>query len=375
VSRQLRIDRKLAWQFRRFVFDTEPLSAAQHLPGANGLHLIYRSLERVLGGCDLIDRLRTAIASLEQLEHRHANGRSELLRLLHAAGSPVHGPRLEDRRDAFEANGAMWGIRCAAYSRTDILAPGPDDQVAVCVGRSFIGLQRLRADVRWPLGRIGIAVPTPACGPFACKSEPVEAEAAQEAGGVPVVPDFCSYPLPKLTREPAGEGLIADILEPGPVGRMAAVDLVLGERNWRAGWRYRIGEHGGNDSSHVAIRLPMQHFVLDLLIHRDLDIHSHIRHAVYSELFDHAWRCSKPINRLPIDLPIIRFDPAGAGPALPMMPSQDPLRFHLLGRCGWNPRDFAAFRIEWEYPIMSSVIWINLPLPTPPEGWNQSAIN
>jgi hypothetical protein len=256
-------------------------------------------------------------------------------------------------------------VQTALYFWTTILAPS-DDPARVntidLVGQ--VGLRRLRPDASCQLSGIGWRDQTnPTATPR--RAEPLLPLTGELCGLEPMVPDFCSRPIPAVRRAPDVEGQARIDLVPGPVGASGAATCVSAELTRSAGGRVpRPDKPEVHFSKQVAE--PIERFMRDILVDRELWPTLSARVRVYSALeprLDQASRRDEDL--LPVSCTVERRGVGLLAAECGAYAQYQPLLRWACERVGWNPERFAVWRLSLPYPPMPSTVVVSIrPSPT-----------
>lgn len=266
---------------------------------------------------------------------------------------------LASRRAAFRAHASIVGVHCQLQVNTYIAFPGAIPRsYDIVLMRSFVGVQRLRGDTPWPIGRslhmdtsTDVAVPT---------RHPLDPEAARRYQGVPVVSTFARGTPPGFRRTRLADGTHLDELEPGAVGRPGSLSFCTGEVLTPAGV---VGSQPEDRCLKLNTRchMPAEAVVADVLLHRSLLGEQPLPGMkLFSELGQADGSVGSP-ERL-VALPICeRVDDFGSGLdalLLPEAPTYVGLVEGACGRIGQNPAHLRTFRVRVKHPPVPCSVFL-----------------
>ncbi|MEM1184569.1 MAG: hypothetical protein AAGI53_06155 [Planctomycetota bacterium] len=268
VGRELGLDKTLAWKVARFVDDEDPARAAKHLPGQGGVEIVLKAAA-VRGVSSMrIEAARDADRRLRAFVREHAGDRRTFEAML-AGRERDEKLELEERRAYYRAGSAIWGVRARAQFLMLALRPSQTDQDmldGLQVG-GLIDLERLRPDVPWIVRRLRASTDAGKTM-FKVRREPIDPQ-GQTEGGMPLLSEFCTRPLPPIRQTEASNGWVYDELAPGDVGRGGAVRIVTGEI-----YRSALPSVRSEDNTYgrymLTVRTPVEHVQLDVLVHKGL---------------------------------------------------------------------------------------------------------
>ena len=348
VGRQLGLDKTLAWKVSRFVDDDDPVKAARHMPGPGGVEIVLAAAASQGVAEPRIEAVRDADQRLRDFMRLHAGDRRSFEAML-AGRQRDEQLELEERRAFYRAGSAVWGVR--ARSQFLMLALRPSEITegmmdGVQIG-GLIDLERLRPDVPWIVRRLRASTDDGKTM-FKVQREPLDPD-GQTAGGMPLLPEFCSSPLPAVRQTEGTNGWLYDELVPGEVGRGGAATLVTGEI-YRAVLPSAWSPENTYGRYMLTVRTPVEHVRFDLLLHKSLTHFGAADSVVVGLLED------RPSGSGGEGAALAPPEPAqalGCPPALRThrMDGYESMIASGLQRAGWGGLDeFMGYRMEMDYP-------------------------
>ncbi len=347
VARSLGLDKTLAWKLAHFIGDDAP-EAARHLPGPSGIEIVLKAAARQGVAPQRVQAARDADARLRAFMAEVAGDRRTFEAML-AGASPDESLLHEERRAFFRAGSALWGVR--AQSQFMMLAlrpsPGNTDKLDILQISGFINLERLRPDVPWIIRRLRASDDT-GKRMYQIPRTPLDPEGVT-TGGMPLVPDFCSKPLPEIRQTEAANGWIYDEIVPGALGKSGAATIVNGEIMSA----FVSSEHAPDNTFGrymLTVRTPLEHVQIDLLIHEDLPHFDPPECSVVGLLEDRARPQAHDGIHLQEPGPATSLGTPAAVRSR-RIPEYHRWATAALERAGWPAPDaFRGFRFETEYP-------------------------
>lgn len=348
LSRRLGLDKTLAWKVARFIEGTDTTEAVRHLPGPAGIEIVLRAAaaHRVPRG--RIEAVREADGLLREFVGRHAGDRRSFEAMLASGGSDERAA-IEERRAYFRAGAAVWGVRARVQFLMLALRPSRQDEGlldAVHLG-GLVDLERLRPDVPWIIRRLRASATDDIRNTIRMRREPLDPEAAAEHDS-PIVPEYCSQPVPAVSHFEAPNGWRYDQLAPGSVGRQGAVTCVTGEV-YRSALPFRRAPDNTVGRYTLTVRTPVECVVFDLFLHRELSHFGRATASVVGLLEDRPSGGGAPAVLVgPQDAQRLGSPPIIQTPRLAGYPG---MVAGALERAGWGPvEEFVGYRMEVEYP-------------------------
>lgn len=355
------IHRKLAWQVVNVAYAEDPFAAARHMPPARSLDSWLRSARRSGVAEELVEAAREAWARFEAIADSHASSRAEFEMLLESCGpGPEDGSDAKWRQQSFLGNAYTWGAHCRVLMAFCVLMPSEDRPLhfhAVQV-RGLIGFCQTRPGVRWIVNQ-SVVADDEARTAQGLDRRPLDPEAAGAHSGVPVLPGFCSDPMPLLERRRTPDGMVHDEFAAGPVGQSGERTLVTGEIIRNIG-PVHATEHDRTAHFGTAVRTPAVTLHFDLFVRAGLFGRVERELRVFSDL-------ASPISfdecdALQTSARVVRL---GRGLGLshtPDVPGYADLTAGVCGSVGIDPDEYELFRVRMEYPPVPTTVMIRHPL-------------
>lgn len=360
------IHRKLAWQLIKTAYAEDPFVAARHMPSAKGIEVWTKALESIGVPREQIEAIRAADSRFQSLIATHAASRSEFDMLIESTRTGADRSTEERwREQAYEGNSFTWGAHCKVLLALCVLMPSEDREHhfhAVQI-RGLMGFCQTRPGVRWVINQ-SVAVDDDVHHEAAMQRLALDPAAAAAHNGVPVLPELCSQPMPRLVRTRTHDGMMQDEFLSSDVGLQGERTLVTGEvlRNIAPTYA-RPNDKVAHFGTSVRTPAAMLHF--DLFVRAGLfgDVERELR--VFSDM-------AAPISFNDSDALAVSntITPLGRGTAMAQAPDlagyQD-LAASIFSRLKINPTDYELFRIRMAFPPMPTTVMIKHEL-LPPDG-------
>jgi len=365
IAEAFRIHRKLGWQIWNVAYGRGRIGAIRHMPSRRGIQAWLKAAKETGVPDDLLGQIEQASELFESLQHTHATDR-EMLEMMIESCDPRFDKRAEEKRrkQAFVGNSFIWGVRANTYLTTLVLHPsrreGYFDMARV---HGLIGLVRMRPNVRWPFAQ---AVVHSGEGERFPTREPLVVSEFTRRSGVPLIPEFCSQPLPPVQRREGQYGMLEDELLPGPMGQTGESTVVTGEVVRELAPKYKT-QPGEDAMFGTGVRTPCETLVYDHLVHRSVFPKLERDLRVFSELIS-------PVSRDERDLLQVseQIQDLGRGTArlrIAEIPRYMELMNVVLAKIGCKADDFSLFRVRMRYPPLPVAVMLHHDLPDPPDGF------
>src|SRR5688572_24493512 len=368
LQRALDLRSTLAWQVYRLAYAAGPLAEASAIPGTTAMTRFFEAAAARGAPAPILSRARKALAEFKAVVHAHAGDRSafdSMLSGIHGTGAPQID--LAHKRAAFKANSHIWGVRAKAQLACFVFQPSRDapDRLDLLGIRGLIGLRRLRRDASWVIARVRLFdadVQKPQRLDPGSAIDPVD----DDSGGVPLLRRFCSQPLPKFKRVPAGNDFVNVELDANGIGNQSAITGLIGDVYHGLYQRYRDAIR----SIHYMrsqVRTPVEVLVHDVLIYDGLFGGRPPELRVYG---DHRGvdpaAPDREIDALRLSESVAHLGRGADVLATPDVPRYAEMVRYALGRAGWDPERFDVYRCRVEYPVMPSTVSLEWELPEQP---------
>lgn len=367
VSRVLGVHGTLAWKVVQVATGSDPLAAAQRLPGASGIEIFLRAAGKAGATNQAISDAREAVRAYHTLIDAHAGDRPSLELMFN--GLSTEGRADSDvayRREGFRCASHVWGVQTRARVMTYFVNASADDRAldVACV-HGYVGLRRLRPNSSWTLARGLVVNAEKQIVKTELRREPIAPEQVL-AGGIPALRKFCSKPMPPVERLVRPDS-IEDRLAPGPIGEAGAMTYFAGEVFRGESDRYQRDPRG-YDLYGVQIRTPAQRLIMDLFLSRRVFEELRPELLLFSELSGVPWpmQDADKTDFLPTTDTVDRL---GTGPdavTTTELPEHAALAADVLKRLKWENEEFDVWRLRMEYPVLGTAPVLKMPLPRMP---------
>ncbi|MBX3315366.1 MAG: hypothetical protein KF902_00730 [Phycisphaeraceae bacterium] len=360
LSTVLNLDRSLGWKLWTLAQSGASSPSPKHVPGRNGFQSFLDAALRNGASAAHVDEARRAFGRFERLSKEHARDRASVEIMLGALTTEGRSRlELSLRRAAFRANAHFLGVQCDTLYQADVVAPdGAGMMPRVVRVRGHYGLTRMRSGVSWVLSRSTLVTPsgkTVAYRRRALSEAGVWDDdghvggtgtgAALVGGPAPVAAAFSSTPTPVVVRRIVDGVVFQDELEPGPVGRASAIDVVTAEIV------DKTPEHAdAHDAVTARISTPCELLCFDVLLHESLASNGDPRLEVFTTIHSDV-----PYTLGSRDLlqTMERFEALGSPDrAAPVaeVPRQAGLVDWMLGSIGERASAFRLYRLRMRFP-------------------------
>lgn len=349
------IHRKLAWQLIKVAYAEDPFVAAKHMPTHKTVQVWIKAAQRSGIHKELVDLIRDADSRFQTVIDTHAASKSEFEILIESC-SQSHDAQSEERwrQLAYEGNSFTFGARCKVLLAMCVLMPSDDreDYFHSVQIKGLMGFRQTRPDVRWIINQ-SVAVDDHAQHETAMQRVAIDPAAARANNGVPVIPEYCSDPMPALMRSKTHDGMMQDEFLSSHVGLMGERTLVTGEilRNiapTHAMPNDKIAHFGS------IVRTPSEMLHFDLFVKAGLFGKVERELRVFSDI-------ASPISFADSDALSVsdQITKLGRGVSLaqaPDLPGYRGLARDVFARLELDPDEYELFRIRMPYPPIPTTV-------------------
>jgi hypothetical protein len=371
ISRQLGLNKNLAWKISKIVQAEDPVVALRQMPGEAGISIFLRAVEQAGANPALLTTAREAVKQYEQLIRVHSGDRATL-EMLGSTLSPARQQSNDEqhRKLLFQGASFVWGAQARVILKIGLVGPSGSESSApghrpgeldFASLNCLIDFRRLRPDVTWIMASRN-SNNDDGSDMRTSRLEAID-ERYSDAEHAPLMADFCSQPLPTLRRFVDGALFRYELVE-GPVGNTGALTCAVGAIQRRIPYyRTPTNEWGVHLAS---CDIPAELLILDLFLHRDFTFAIPPEPILYSHQCHVAPEPQRDRYRLPLNEPLQDLGTGLLAPATPEVPHYDRMLKAMFDRMAWSPDEFHGFRMNIAYPAYPTAVALRYPLPDPP---------
>ena len=355
LQQALGTDYKVSWQLFQIANAADSARASIHVPSTVLLRKLTKSAVEAGVPAKVASRVDQAVDEFNLVVDAYANDRPEFDAMLASltGGEAAQTISIQHRRAAFRSDCPLWGIQ-AEMNLGQVFFRGARD------GRGFdecyvivkCGLRRLRQNVmpilhgfrRPPLDGLPIN-PTSAF-----------IQESMALYGAPLLPQFCSQPIPQLLNVAAANGSEYSVLNSKELGRKAPATVAFSGVALGSPFVEDQGRRFAEAGMGMQITIPVKLAVIELFIHRPT-------FGGAAPVFS-----ASAIGAEGVQLPEIlrrarhlelyaEIESLGAVPqmeALPKVPKHMELVEFMFEKLGWDAAEFDVYRVQVPYPILHS---------------------
>lgn len=359
ISEHLGLNKNLAWKLTKIISAEDPAAALEQMPGPPGIRILLKGIEKTKAEPPLVQTARDAISDYERLIEVHTGDRATLDMMGSNLATKGRQTRDEQHRKLlFQGSSYVWGAQTRTLLKIGMMMPSAREGcVDLANVNSFIDFRRIRPDVSWIMSRRSSTNDDQHTG-NAYSLEPLDRAFAPNDEVAPLIPAFCSDPLPTLRRVMDHDAESFELTE-GPAGNTGALTCTAGTMHRELPM---YGSPENRWGTHIArCEVPSELMIVDMLFHRDLAFAMHPIVELYSDV---AGMTSTHVRtKLHLSEQLMDLGVSRTPPPTPQFTRYRAMIDWLMERTGLKYNDFHAFRIKIAFPAFPTALEIKHPLP------------
>lgn len=363
LQKRLQLDSKLCWQVFNILRDKTMLASAQHVPSMTSLKRLFAGAMKQGVSPELVEAVTGAVNEFNYVVDSHAPDRPAFDSMVAAATAGDSDSRTDlwHRRNAFRSESHIWGVQVETFISVVFIRPSADGQGKdECTLSVRLGHRRLRPSATIVVHRSSTGVATEFLP--ASSALPLD-PGANATFHAPLLPEFCSSPVPELRRGIADERSTQIELSGTAVGRKSSVDLVFGHQVHNVPFSM---DDQGRRSFRQSTRFvtPAALFYGFVLVHRPSYGAVNPTMIIHSKTDVATGHPPTPNQILPVHCEVESFGNGAAGLVVEEYPRMEELVRYACKILNWNLWEFDVYRSRITYPILHSVARMAMTLPT-----------
>lgn len=356
MSRILSLKLNLTWKIAKLLSEPDPYAAIPFIPGKQGLNIFLSTLKKDGASDKSLAAVRQAVKEFDRMVEIHAGDRKTLEMMLGNLTRDGGQQRDEQHRKlAYLGNSATFGVQAKAQVIVNIIAPSKvSDKVDLAWVTGLVDFRRLRYNIPWAVA-MARKFETEGDGLDVGTIEPLDPN-LNGKDCVPLLPEFCSQPLPEVRQVPVSSDMLRYEIEEGSVGNTAAVTCMVGLFGRAFVTRYKYGTNTLGE--HIArLGTPVEYLIHDLYVHDDLSYAFSPDISFYNQL-----PCAPeyPVSGrdqglLPVHEKVVELGQGLSGILTSEFPDYKPMIKSVYDRLNWKASEFHGFRFKMRYPPIPSL--------------------
>jgi hypothetical protein len=360
LRRQLGVGYTICWQLFQVVQNEDESGGTRNAPSLGALKRLVAAAEEKGVTARTAAAVQTAADQFHQFIREHAEDRDYFDSMVAGTNTSVNarGVLAQRRRAAYRANSHVWGSQNDLWMVSGLVRRCADDPTkmdSIVLSRQQ-GLRRLRADatvylMAMKLNLANRDTPSGQDDPLKNALDP----AAAAATGMPLIPDFSTDPLPRVSCKTTNTGRRLFYWIDDAVGLKSSCDIVTGTIN--RGVPIVVESDGKRQivfSSSVRNKASAL-LVLDLIVHRSSFPGVQVQSMVHEALAEvSTLEEAQAGHQFSIEESVTNLGPADAV-NLAEFPQYRSLLQFAAQRADWQLSEFDVYRLRVPYPIMGAI--------------------
>jgi hypothetical protein len=365
LQRCLEIDSKVAWQIFKIAKAQNPLEAVRYIPSMVSIKRVVAAAKGKGVSKEVLNAMEEAVSQFDIAGKQHADGRASLTAMVSSMRSDdsAEAMTFQARRAAFRANCHLWGTQTGVFFSQSILRRLPTGELAgatVTVKRDF---RRLRANVL-PLsyGR-GFANRH---GELVKRSETPIDQAAAEQYGVPLLPEFCSTPIPQFGKPEMHKGWQTQYMLGDQIGKLGSIDLAIAvyqDETQPDESLIELSDGRKLAYTGVSCRVPTELAVLELLTHRpSFGVVEPFFRVIPEMSVGIATELERAAAQIPTFEHVQSLGEFSAATPVSEIRDYSRMTRRVLSHLQWMEGEFDVHRVVIQYPLLHTIagLWFDV---------------
>jgi hypothetical protein len=353
LQKCLDIDSKVAWQVFKIAKAEDPLEAVRYMPSMVSINRVVAAA-RVKGvSSEVLSAMEKAVSHYDAAGREHADGRASFTAMVSSmrGEDSAEAMTFQARRAAYRANCHLWGTQTGVYFSQCILRRMPTGELkgaTVTVKRDF---RRLRVDalpISYGRGFVN------SNGELVNRAEvPIDTDAAEEFG-VPLLPEFCSDPIPRFGKPEIRNGWQIQFMLGDQIGKMGAIDLAIGVCRDETPMQMSDGRKLAYTG--FSGRVPTELAVVEFLTHRpSFGIVQPLFRVIPEMSAGLAAELERPTTKIPTFENVQNLGEFPGAPPVSELRDYTRMTRRALGHLNWAESEFDVHRVAIQYPLLHTI--------------------
>ena len=344
------------------------MDAVRYMPSLVSVKRVAAAAERKGVSREVLIAMQQAVSEYDAAGKQYADGRASFTSMITSLRNDEAAEAFSQqvRRSAFRDNCQLWGSQVGLFMNQGVIrrnSSGEIDCVAISVKTDF---RKLRADALPILygysqrSKDGKLIPA--------DRDPIDAKAYAEYG-VPLLPEFCSKPLPSFGSPEIKDGWTVHRIQGDQIGKLSSIDLVTA---------YRFRDPGLVEMSDgrkifflsLAFRVPTETAIIEMLIHRPTMGLISPRLRIIAEVgTDFVTELENPQPLLQSFETVQYLGDLETSPPVSEYRHYSRMTTFILDKLHLPQSDFDVYRVSIAYPMLHTlaVLWFDAPAATESE--------
>lgn len=360
------VDVKLCWQVLKLAGPGDALSLAPFVPTPGPMRRFLTAAKTAGVDRRVIDQISSAYDAFNEQVQIHAGDRPTFEAMatgaagaLESGSEDLQKQAVRLRKSAFQTFSHYSGMQLDTYLGASFVHPSAEHgKLDAANLRVKLGVRRLRASTGFCVDQSKLVTSLSSIEQSSnAFTQGVLDQTAAEQYGAPILPQFCSNPLPLFKTETDENGRSYTSIVGDSVGQTSRVDLVFGRTISNAPYTDLQGGKKVGFGSSLDITTPTVVMILDKLVHRpsfpqlELDFTVEWQNSPAFPLSpDHS-------AYLPFSERLVKLDAGVDGARTHEFPQYMEMLQFVCDHFKWKIEDFDVYRVRVEYPLHGTRIW------------------
>jgi hypothetical protein len=353
LQKCLEIDAKVAWQVFKIAKAEDPLEAVRYMPSMVSIKRLVAAAKVKGVSSEVLTAIEKAVSHYDAAGREHADGRASFTAMVSSmrGDESAEAMTFQSRRAAFRANCHLWGTQTGVFFSQCILRRLPTGVLKgakITVKRDF---RRLRTDampISYGWGAVN------ANGELVSRPEtPIDPDAAKEFG-IPLLPEFCSTPIPQFGKPEIRNGWQIQYMLGDQIGKVGAIDLAIGVHRDEM----PIETSDGRKVAYTGFsnRVPTELAVVEFLTHRpSFGIVNPLFRVIPEISAGFAAELERPTMKVPTFENVQSFGEFPSAPPVSELRDYTRMTRRALAHLKWPENEFDVHRVFIQYPLLHTI--------------------
>ncbi len=361
LQRFLKIDSKLAWQIFTVAKAEDPLAQTRHIPSMISVRRVTAAAGERGVPLEVLEGIHAAVEEFERVGKRYAGDRSSFATMVSSIRNKEVDSRLlalQQRRGAYRLNCQLWGAQIETSFTHYAFRAEENGTFSSILLNVKAGFQLLRSQTNPPVYGSWQFATNVRANQQSASEAPLDPEALVKYGS-PLLPDFCSHPVPRLEQIRHADDWVLRVLKTDQLGKLGAVDLTHGvvHRN-----RPISALNDGRKFLYIAIRqaTPVENCIAEMVIHRPSfgKLKASLQ-TIPASNGNLVAELANPTTNFPCHEMVLEMGPVSEVAPVGDIPRYSDLLAYAYKQVGWDPSEFDVYRVTIPHPVLGTdaVVW------------------
>ena len=364
LQRALEIDSKVAWQVFKIAKAEDPMDAVRYMPSMVSVRRVVAAAERKGISREVLIAMEDAVSQYDAAGKQHADGRASFTSMIASMRNDGAAEAVSQqiRRSAYRDNCQLWGSQVGLFLNQGVIRRDSTGAISCLATSIKTDFRKLRADALPILygysqrSKDGKLIPA--------DRHPLDAEAFEKYG-VPVLPQFCSKPLPSFGYAEMKDGWTVHRIQGDQIGKLSSIDLVT-SYTFRDPGLVELSDGRKIFFLSLVFRVPTETAIIEMLIHRPTMGLLVPQFRILPEVgIDFVTEMERLQPVLPSYESVQNLGRLPTAPPVSEYRHYTNMTTFVLDKLGLIQDEFDVYRVSIAYPMLHTlaVLWFEVPPP------------